>query len=126
MATIYVRHPRRDGAMFGHFQVGASGVATSGDYQRFFVSNGIRYHHILDPRTGLPARDIVSVTIIADNATRADALSTTVFVLGKERGMAMIESLKDVEGLMIYESADTLAYQLSSGLQGKFVFGDEQ
>jgi len=123
-ATIFIRHPRRDGEMFGHFEVGTSGVSTSGDYQRYFTSGGVRYHHILDPHTGEPARDVVSVTIVAGDATKADALSTTVFVLGREKGMSLIEDLKDVEGMIIHEQGDTLGYMLSSGLKGRFVWGE--
>jgi len=123
-ATIYIRHPRRDGEMFGHFDVGTSGVSTSGDYQRYFIQEGKRYHHILDPHTGYPVREVVSVTVIAANAMEADALSTTAFVLGLEKGMDLIETLPDVEGLMVYEEGDTLAYMVSSGLRGKFFVGD--
>ena len=125
-AKIFIRHPRHEGEMFGHFDVGTAGVSTSGDYQRFFVQDGIRYHHILDPKTGYPARDVVSVTIVAANATRADALSTTAFVLGRVEGMKLIEDLPDVEGFMVYEAGDTLGYLVSSGLRNRFVREDSR
>jgi thiamine biosynthesis lipoprotein len=117
--TIFVRHPRRSGEMFAHFDVGSCGVSTSGDYQRYFMTDGVRYHHLLDPRTGFPARDLVSVTIVAGNAIRADALSTSVFVLGREKGMGLIEELPDVEGMLIYGTGDSLSVDVSSGLRGK-------
>jgi thiamine biosynthesis lipoprotein len=125
-ATIFIRHPRREGEFFGHFDVGTSGVATSGDYQRYFMVDGIRYHHLLDPRTGMPARDLVSVTVIAPNARTADALSTTVFVLGRERGMELIESLPDVEGILIFGTDDSLKVALSSGMEGRLVLGTSE
>jgi thiamine biosynthesis lipoprotein ApbE len=78
-------------------------VSTSSDYEKFFTIEGKRYSHIIDPRTGYPVKGIVSVTIATDNATRADALSTGVFVLGLEKGMDLIEQLPDVEGIIIYE-----------------------
>jgi len=120
-ATIYIRHPRRDDEFFGSFDVGTGGVSTSGDYQRFLVHEGVRYHHILDPKTGQPVRTMVSVTVVAPTATMADALSTTAFVLGREKGMRLIEELPEVDGIMIFEQGDSLGYSLSSGLQGKFV-----
>ena len=90
--------------------------STSGDYERFFVKNGVRYHHILDPDLGEPARLCRSVTIVADRAALADGLSTGVFVLGPEKGMALIERLPDVEGVIV--SADNRVL-VSSGLIGK-------
>jgi thiamine biosynthesis lipoprotein len=90
--------------------------STSGDYERFFMKDGIRYHHILDPATGRPAQGCRSVTIVTNNATIADGLSTGVFILGPEKGMALIERLPDVEGVIVTAKNEVL---VSSGLKGK-------
>jgi thiamine biosynthesis lipoprotein len=87
--------------------------STSGDYERYFIRDGRRYHHILDPDTGEPARGCRSVTIVARHATLADALSTGVFVLGPQAGMALIEKLPDVEGVIV---TDSNMVMVSSGL----------
>ena len=89
--------------------------STSGDYERFFIRDGRRYHHILDPDLGEPARGCRSVTIVAGKAVLADALSTGVFVLGPEKGMALIERLPDVEGVIVTSENRVL---VSSGLIG--------
>lgn len=102
--------------MFSQVDVSDSAVSTSGDYERYFVTNGTRYHHILDPSTGEPARDIRSVTIVASVAVIADGLSTGVFVMGPNAGMALIERLPDVEGVIVSERNELL---ISSGLRGK-------
>jgi FAD:protein FMN transferase len=90
--------------------------STSGDYERFFMRDGRRYHHILDPDTGEPARGCRSVTIVASRATLADGLSTGVFLLGGEAGMALIERLPDVEGVIVTSNNEVL---VSSGLKGR-------
>jgi FAD:protein FMN transferase len=92
--------------------------STSGDYERFFIRDGRRYHHILDPDVGEPARGCRSVTIVTNSAIVADGLSTGVFVLGPEKGMALIERLPDVEGVIV--TADNTVL-VSSGLKGKLV-----
>jgi thiamine biosynthesis lipoprotein len=120
VAEILIRHPRKEGKFFGAFNVGTAGVSTSGDYQRCFVKNGVRYHHIINPLTGYPADDVVSVTIIADNAMNADALSTLVFVLGRGKGMEFIKQSKGVEGLIVWEENGELKHELSPGFEGKF------
>lgn len=125
VAEILVRHPRKEGKFFGALKVGTSGVSTSGDYQRCFIKGGVRYHHIINPATGYPAMDVGSVTIIADDATTADALSTLVFVLGREKGMDFIRKTKGIEGLIVWEEGDTLNYELSPGLEGKFRRSDD-
>jgi len=90
--------------------------STSGDYERYFIQDGQRYHHILDPATGEPARACVSVTVVATTATVADGLSKGVFILGPEAGMALVERLPDVEAVIVDASNRV---QISSGLQGR-------
>jgi thiamine biosynthesis lipoprotein len=90
-------------------------VSTSGDYERFFLKDGVRYHHILDTTTGYPATQCRSVTILAADAITSDALSTTVFVLGPKRGLALVEQLDDVEAIIIDRRGKLY---LSSGLAG--------
>jgi thiamine biosynthesis lipoprotein len=82
-------------------------MATSGDYRQFFIREGKRYSHVIDPRTGWPvANRVVSVSIIADNCMLADGLATAVMVLGHDKGLGLIESLEHVEGLIIAETKD--------------------
>ncbi|MGR3320084.1 MAG: FAD:protein FMN transferase [Candidatus Anammoxibacter sp.] len=90
--------------VIGSFKIRDKAVATSGNYERFFIRNTVRYTHIIDPRTGWPVSGIISVTIICETATMADALSTGVFVLGHEKGFKLIERLNGVEGIIIFES----------------------
>jgi thiamine biosynthesis lipoprotein len=89
--------------------------STSGDYERYFTKNGRRYHHILDPATGEPARGARSVTIVSNKAVLADGLSTGVFIMGPDAGMALIERLPGVEGVIVSDKNEVL---ISSGLRG--------
>jgi thiamine biosynthesis lipoprotein len=74
---------------------------------RIFVQDGIRYSHHIDPATGYPVRNgVVSVSILADNCTFADGLGTAVLVSGVEKGLALIDRLEGVEGLLVVEAAD--------------------
>jgi thiamine biosynthesis lipoprotein ApbE len=119
--VIGLQHPRRSEGLLGTFEIKNKAVSTSGDYEKFFTINGKRYSHIIDPRTGNPVKGIVSVTIVTDSATRADALSTGVFVLGLEKGMNLVEKLSDVEGIIIYEDSDSKLFtKTSSGMQALF------
>ncbi|MFQ5329002.1 MAG: FAD:protein FMN transferase [Thermodesulfobacteriota bacterium] len=115
---IGIQHPRREGVLAGEISFTNEAIATSGDYERFVIRDGVRYHHILDPLTGFPARGTQGVTILSREPTLADALSTTVFVLGPEKGMALIESMSGVEGMIIDEAGEITA---SSGLKGRLV-----
>ena len=100
---IGVQHPRKNNYYLGVIdQVEGMFVATSGDYERFFIEKGRRYHHILDPATGYPAsRNTVSVTVIASSCLMADALATSAFVMGPEEGIRFLDSL-GVHGLVVY------------------------
>jgi FAD:protein FMN transferase len=119
--VIGLQHPRKSEGLLGSFEIRDRAISTSGDYEKFFTINGERYSHIIDPRTGYPVKGIVSVTIVTDNATRADALSTGVFVMGLEKGMELIEKLANVEGIIIYEDADSRLFtKTSSGMQAFF------
>ncbi len=90
-------------------------ISTSGDYERFFINDGVRYHHILDTKTGYPAMLCRSVTILAQDATTSDALTKPVFILGPEQGLALIEQMEDVEAIIIDRNGTVY---LSSGLAG--------
>lgn len=113
--VIGIQHPRNEENILGAIELqGDMAVATSGDYQRYFFKDGIRYHHIFDPATGLPANETISATVIAPTALIADALSTGVFVLGPEKGMELIEQLENVEGIIVTPEGEILR---SSGLR---------
>ena len=99
---------------FAELDLSDGTFSTSGDYERAFVKNGRRYHHILDPDTGEPARGTRSVTIVTNRAVLADGLSTGVFILGPDAGLALIERLPDVEGVIVSDKNEVL---ISSGLR---------
>lgn len=82
---VGVRNPRRDGYMAGMVFTEETGISTSGDYERFFEADGVRYHHIVDPRTGYPARGLMSVNVMLADPVLADALSTAFFVMGRRK-----------------------------------------
>jgi thiamine biosynthesis lipoprotein len=96
---VGIAHPRQPGRLYAALKLDGGAVVTSGDYQKYFEQDGVRYHHILDPRTGRPARRSAAVTVVASDATRADALATGLFVMGPEAGLALVETLPDVEAL---------------------------
>ena len=102
--------------LFAAIELTDAAFSTSGDYERYFIRDGHRYHHILDPDTGEPAPGSRSVTIMAKRATVSDGLSTGVFILGGDEGMALIERLPDVEGVIV--GADNRV-RVSSGLNGR-------
>lgn len=98
---VGIEHPREAGRYVEQFVAGDVAVATSGDAKRFIVRAGKRYGHILDPRTGMPAMDCQSVTIVASDAAVADAYATAVFVMGPEAGMKWVEAHEGIESLII-------------------------
>lgn len=114
---VWIKHPRKPGFLWGYFRQDDGCVATSGDYERFFMVDSVRYHHILDPKTGYPARGCLSVTTMASSAMRADALATAIFVLGPEKGLALAESLPDVEAVVLIEENSKLKSIASSGFK---------
>ncbi|WP_243141136.1 FAD:protein FMN transferase [Alkaliphilus pronyensis] len=82
-------------------------IVSSGDYERYFIEDGVRYHHIIDPETGYPTvNQLVSVTIVSDSCIEGDILSTAVFVMGLEKGLDFVESLENVEAALITKDRD--------------------
>ncbi len=104
------------GQTFATLELGDGTFSTSGDYERFFIKDGTRYHHLIDPDRGEPATGTRSVTIVADRAMLADVLSTGVFLLGPTAGIALIEQLPQVEGVIVSATNQVL---ISSGLKGR-------
>lgn len=115
--TLGIADPRNaSGPSFATIALSNATLSTSGDYERSFVKDGRRYHHLLDPDDGMPARGCRSVTIVTDSALLADGLSTGVFILGPAEGMELIERLANVEGVIVTSTNEVL---ISSGLKGR-------
>lgn len=98
---VGIQHPRQTDKMSAVLPLVDTAVSTSGDYERYFEKDGVRYHHILDPSTGRSATGAWSVTVLGPEATLTDALSTSVFVLGPERGLALINNLPGIDAIII-------------------------
>ena len=115
---IWVRHPRQADMPLAIAAIGVAGgrvaLATSGDYERFFEQDGVRYHHILNPATGRPDSNAVSVTVIAGSAIEADALATALFVMGSAGG-ELLASYPGIEGVLVYRAGGELAAVVSDG-----------
>jgi thiamine biosynthesis lipoprotein len=97
---VGIKSPDSDG-MIGIISARDISIVTSGDYERCFIQDGVKYHHVLDPANGYPAGKCRSVTVITKDATIADALSTAVFVMGAEEGMELVDLLDGVEALIV-------------------------
>lgn len=115
---VGVRHPRRQDTLLATLDLTDTAISTSGDYERFFTHNGVRYHHILDPETLSPARTTRSVTVISNNGARADALATGAFVLGPARGLDLLHA-QNLQGIFI---DDTGGLHVSPALKERVRF----
>jgi len=116
---VGLKHPRKD-KILTVFKVRNKRLSTSGDYQRYFVKSGKRYHHIINPRTGYPAKGLMSVTIISDkSAAETDILSTAIFSMGPDEGIKLARKLKGVEGLLIDSDGAVKSTSKISGLPSR-------
>ena len=111
-----IADPRGAHDPFATVEITNGTLSTSGDYERFFMKDGKRYHHLIDPDFGEPASGCRSVTIVTNRAVIADVLSTGVFIMGPDEGMKLIEQLPDVEGVIVTSDNEVL---ISSGLKGR-------
>jgi FAD:protein FMN transferase len=117
---VGIQDPRNSERWFAVLELRNASLSTSGDYEHFFVVDGVRYHHILDLRTGFPAHGCRSATVIAPDGTTADALSTATFVLGPKRGLRVIRRFAGAEGVVV---DDENRVHISEGLREKILVG---
>jgi len=110
---VGIRNPRAESDVITRLPLIDEAISTSGDYERFFEEGGRRFHHIIDPGTGLPTEELMSVTVIGPDAVMTDGLSTTLFVLGMNDGLALIEIYREYEAIIVDRSG---RLQYSSGL----------
>lgn len=108
--TIGVQDPRNKGKLLKSFELNDRAISTSGNYERFFEIGGKRYSHIINPVTGEPCQGIISVTVVADSAEKADALSTAIFVMGAEKGLELAVAVKDIKVLILKEDGEIILY----------------
>jgi thiamine biosynthesis lipoprotein len=119
--TIGIKNPRQTGnrdEIIAKVRLIEKAISTSGDYERYFIAEGKRFHHLIDPKTGFPAATCRSVSVVTDKAVYTDAFSTAIFVLGPEQGMKLAKDLgMDV---LIIDSYGTM--HSTDGLKGKLSF----
>lgn len=117
---VGIRDPQKDAAeIMGSLEIEDGAVVLSGAYERYFEEDGVRYHHILDPKTGYPAEsDLLCVAVLSEDATLADAFTTAVFVLGSEEGLALLKR-EGLDGLLVREDGKLL---FTEGFQEKYAF----
>lgn len=124
--VVGLKHPRDEG-LIGRLEFTTGAVSTSGDYDRYFEAEGVRYSHLLDPRTGWPVDALAALTVHAPTATAADALSTAAFVLGPEDGIALLEQCAEVTAVAVSSDADETknveALRTSSGTRTQLMLG---
>lgn len=116
---VGIQHPFELGAVLAVLPLTDQAVVTSGDYERFFEEQGVRFHHILNPKTGYPAENLVSVTVVAKEALMADILSTAFFVLGVDASLKVLESLSFVDAVFVDKEGEIT---VSEGLRRKIVY----
>jgi len=111
---IGIQHPRKKNELALVLPLSDTAISTSGDYERFFIRDGQRIHHIINPSTGKSATATWSATVTGPDAMTTDALSTTIFVLGAKKGIALIETLENIDAVIIDNQGNV---HYSSGLQ---------
>jgi len=121
---VGIQHPRPKGeeaALLATLDINDGAISTSGDYQRFFMENGVRYHHLLNPETGFPQDLCRSVTIVAPQAVDTDAFATGIFILGPEKGIATLERL-GMDGVIVDATGEVL---MTKGIRNRVQMVDD-
>lgn len=120
--SVVIANPRARDQVFARLKIGDQSIVTSGDYENFFIHQGKRYGHIINPKTGYPVEEVVSATIICPDAELADALATSVSVLGVVEGMALVERIKNVEAVLVDVDGQV---HFSQNIQSMMLSGEE-
>lgn len=114
---IGIQHPRKEnGQIVGILKVKNKAVITSGDYERYFMKNGKRYHHIINPKTGYPSDKSISVTVISEKAYIADAYSTALFLLTPDKAKKLADSIPNLDAIIFYIKNGKIFYKKSVGM----------
>lgn len=114
---VGIQHPRKMNEIIGELELHNNSIGTSGDYQQYFEVNGKRYHHILDPYTGYPYENTISVTVIAPSAALADGLSTTLFVMPPAEAINYVKNIPGTDAVIYYMSKDGIVSLKTSGMK---------
>jgi thiamine biosynthesis lipoprotein len=116
---VGIQNPFKDrGEYLGILETKNKSIVTSGNYEKYFIMDGKRFHHIIDPRTGFPSEsDIISATIISDNSIDGDGLSTGIYILGVEKSLELIESLNGIDAILVTGGKKVF---LTSGIKKSF------
>jgi FAD:protein FMN transferase len=122
---VGIQHPRKEGELMAELPVTDAAVSTSGDYERYFIKDGVRYHHIMDPKTGYPARGLMSVTVLSKDSWLSDSMATGLFVLGPDKAYALAREHPEFEVLMITSEGKVLATGRFKDLKVAKVVGEE-
>ena len=118
--SIGIQNPRESQKILARISVSDMAVATSGDYEKYFIYQGKRYHHIFNPRDGFPTEGCQSVTIVTKDCITADGLATAVFVLGAEKGYSLCQKLEGVDCIIVDKEGKII---FSPGLKDHISFG---
>lgn len=123
---IGLQHPREKNRMFMEIKIENNAIDTSGDYEKYFLMNGKRYSHIIDPRSGYPIGDnVVSSTVIAPDAATADILATSLEVMGS-KGLAIVESVKGVDAVIVQKRNDKFIVNMTDGINKRYEIIEEK
>ncbi len=117
---IGIKDPRNEG-IIAKIAIEDKSVVTSGDYERYFIRDSIRYHHIINPSTGIPVRGIMSITVIGSSAEENDAYATAFFVMGKDAAIEFANKTKNIECIVIYEKNGEITIEASNGIKDKIM-----
>ncbi len=115
---IGIQHPRKNkNKLVGVLSLQDNAVVTSGDYERYFVQNGRRYHHIINPKTGYPHKNTISVTVISEKALLGDAYSTALFLLNPQKAISLANKIVNLEAFIIFEDDEQLSSICTEGFE---------